>query len=139
MNNKLVKLHTAGLLVINDNKLLLAFSNNKEAWYLPGGKIDAGETSIQSIQREIKEELNVDINIDLLKFYCHISAPAYGEENNILMEQDCFLYELNQEIVPSNEIGAVKYFDSKTYLKEPIQVVGVNDVFDKLKQDGLLR
>ncbi|WP_236263836.1 NUDIX domain-containing protein [Dysgonomonas sp. Marseille-P4677] len=35
---------TAGLLIIKENKLLLAYSNNKKAWYLPGGKIEAGES-----------------------------------------------------------------------------------------------
>lgn len=134
----LTKLPTAGLLVINNNKLLLAFSKNKKAWYLPGGKIDAGETSIQSIQREIKEELNIDLNTDLLKFYCHITAIAYGEENNMLMEQDCFIYEHNEEITPANEIEAVKYFDLQTYQKEPVQVEGVLDVFNKLKLDKLI-
>lgn len=59
MVNMMRKLATAGLIVVKDNKLLLAFSNNKKAWYLPGGKIDAGETSVQALQREIKEELNL--------------------------------------------------------------------------------
>lgn len=43
MPNKSILLPTAGLIVIKDNKLLLAYSNNKKAWYLPGGKIDLGE------------------------------------------------------------------------------------------------
>jgi len=54
------------------------------------------------------------------------------------MEQDCFFYELNQEIVPNNEIEAVKYFNLKNYLQEPIQVVGVLQVFENLKHDKLL-
>ncbi|WP_293947143.1 MULTISPECIES: NUDIX domain-containing protein [unclassified Sphingobacterium] len=46
-------LPTAGLISIVDHKILLAYSNNKKAWYLPGGKIDAGEDSLQSLRREI--------------------------------------------------------------------------------------
>ncbi|MGY0036530.1 NUDIX hydrolase [Pedobacter sp. NJ-S-72] len=79
MSSEFVTLHTAGLVVIKEGKLLLAFSGNKNAWYLPGGKIDSGETSLQAIQREIKEELNIQMNPDLLEFYCHITAPAYGD------------------------------------------------------------
>lgn len=138
MNENLVKLLTAGLIVVQDNKLLLAYSNNKKAWYLPGGKLDPGETSLQSIQREIKEELNISMDPSLLKFYCHISALAYGENQNVLMEQDCFLYELDQEIIPSNEIEAVGFFDFESYLEEPIHVAGVLQIFEKLKQDQLL-
>ncbi|HEX8331069.1 MAG TPA: NUDIX domain-containing protein [Segetibacter sp.] len=133
-----ISLPTAGLIVIQDNKMLLGFSNNKHAWYLPGGKIDIGEDSMQSLQREILEELNLVLDPTLLTFYCHISAPAYGEKRNVIMEQDCYLYELNEEIEPCNEIAAVKFFDYRTYKSEPIQVIGVLKVFEKLIGDRLL-
>jgi hypothetical protein len=32
----------------------LAFSKNKKTWYLPGGKVDANESSIEAIQREVR-------------------------------------------------------------------------------------
>lgn len=131
-------MNTSGLLVIRDNKLLLAYSNNKKAWYLPGGKVDAGETSVQALQREIQEELNLTLDITALQYYCHITAPAFGEQNNIIMEQDCYLYELQQDITPGNEIGGIQYFDYHTYLLEPAQVVGVLEVFKKLQADNIL-
>ena len=138
MSNEIIPLHTAGLIVIKDKKLLLAFSKNKKAWYLPGGKVDAGETSLQAIKREIKEELNIDLDPQQLIFYSHVTAPAFGEHSNILMEQDCFRYELKEEIQASNEIDEVAYFDRDTYLKEPAQVPGVLMVFDRLEEDGLV-
>lgn len=133
-----IALLTAGLIVIENNKLLLAYSKNKKAWYLPGGKIDIGENSLNALQREIQEELNLILNPEHLKYYCHITAPAYGELSNIIMEQDCFLYELNEKIQPSNEIEEVKFFDSEMYKSEPIQVIGVLKVFDKLTEDKIL-
>ena len=61
-------INCAGLIVLKNRKLLLAFSNNKKAFYLPGGKVDANETSLQALQREIKEELNIlFLNGELLK------------------------------------------------------------------------
>lgn len=138
MDKEYTQLFTAGLLVIKEKKLLLAFSKNKNAWYLPGGKVDVGETALQSIQREIKEELNVMLDPEGLIFYGHITAPAYGEESHIIMEQDCFLYELDEEVKPSNEIGAVKYFDLEGYLQEPIQVIGVLKAFERLSADKRL-
>lgn len=125
------KLPTAGLIVVENNKLLLTFSKNKKAWYLPGGKIDEGETSKQALIREIEEELNVTLNPDYLDYCFHITAMAYGEEN-LLMEQDCFRTTLNQEIKPSNEIEAFQYFSREEYLKEEIQVEGVIEAFDLL-------
>jgi len=131
-------LPTAGLIVIKDNKLLLTFSKNKKAWYLPGGKIDANESAHDALCREISEELNIGLNSDLLKYYCHISAPAYGEEENVIMEQECFLYELMEEVEASSEIEQIGYFDLDDYLQQPIQVKGVLKVFKQLQEDMLL-
>jgi 8-oxo-dGTP pyrophosphatase MutT (NUDIX family) len=128
------KLHTVGLIVLKEGKLLLAYSNNKKAWYLPGGKVDANETVLEAIDREIREELNVRLDVCKLKFYCHITAPAFGEGNNVIMEQDCFIYPLNEGIHPSNEIGAINYFDLIEYMQQPIQVPGVFKVFEFLQK-----
>lgn len=136
MGNK--ALPTAGLVVVKGDKLLLAYSKNKKAWYLPGGKIDDGESSLETLQREIFEELNIVLNVERLKYYCHITAPAYGEEPPIIMEQDCFIYQLNEKIEPKNEIGEVRFFDIKMYQSEPAQVPGVLLVFDKLIKDKVL-
>lgn len=133
----MIQLPTAGLLVINDNRLLLTFSKNKKAWYLPGGKIDEGETSESGLIREIKEELNVNLDNEKLRFFCHITAEAYGEQN-LLMEQDCFLYDLKEDIKPTNEIEAVNYFSFEEYLNEEIQVIGVLKVYEELKKNQLI-
>lgn len=131
------QLHTAGLLVIKDGKLLLTYSKNKQAWYLPGGKIDAGETSKEALIREVYEELSVQLKEEKVTYYYHITANAYGEDN-LLMEQDCFLYPSLEDIVPSMEIEAVAYFSLDTYKNEPIQVEGVLIAFDRLATDGLI-
>lgn len=131
-------LPTVGLLVIRNNKLLLAYSKNKKAWYLPGGKIDKGESAVNALQREIQEELNVTLNPQKLKYYCHISAPAYGEIPAVVMEQDCFLYEINEEIQAGNEIADVKLFNLEMYKKESVQVIGVLEVFEWLIKDKIL-
>ena len=133
-----IALLTTGLVVVKNNQLLLAYSKNKNAWYLPGGKIDAGEKPIIALQREIKEELNIRLKPELIEFYCHISAPAFGEMPNVIMEQDCFRYPLEEQVVASNEIGDVRYFTFEAYKKEIVQVVGVLSVFSKLVEDRII-
>ncbi|WP_018630009.1 NUDIX hydrolase [Niabella aurantiaca] len=127
------QLATAGMVVLKANKVLLAYSKNKKAWYLPGGKIEEGETAIHSLQREIREELNLDINIEALTYFGHITAPAYGEAPQVIMEQECFLYHIAEPVRPGNEIGAIAYFDEETYKKEPAQVPGVLQLFERLR------
>ncbi len=73
-----------------------------------------------------------------MKYYCHITTSAYGEKENVVMEQDCFLYQLTEKIVPGHEIKAVKFFNYEEYILGSVQVAGVLKVFDKLKQDYLI-
>ncbi|MBS1947735.1 MAG: NUDIX domain-containing protein [Bacteroidetes bacterium] len=133
----MAQIFTAGLVVLKEKKLLLAFSNNKQAWYLPGGKVDTNETAEAALIRESREELNIELKKSDLKFYMHITAPAFGEKEGIIMEQDCYLYDLHEEPLPSAEIRAVKYFDSHSYSSEPEQVPGVVMILQALKKNGL--
>ena len=54
------------------------------------------------------------------------------------MEQDCFLYHLQEEVIPGHEIKAVRFFSYAEYMQEEVQVIGVLKVFERLKQDGYL-
>ncbi|MGS4347457.1 NUDIX domain-containing protein [Myroides odoratus] len=133
VNQPWVDLPTAGLVCVQGNQLLLAFSKNKQAWYLPGGKIDPGEHSQQALIREIEEELSLVLQPERLTFLTHIVAPAYGEKKNILMQQDCYAYDLADDtIVVANEIGGVQYFTKEDYVRNQIPVPGVLKVFDFL-------
>jgi 8-oxo-dGTP pyrophosphatase MutT (NUDIX family) len=135
---KLISLPCTGLLLIRDRRLLLAFSRNKQCFYLPGGKIDAGETAAQALCREIREELNIRIEEKELRFYTHITAPAYGEEMGVVMEQDCFI--LDKEVQPqaSAEIGEIRYFTADEYRKEAKIAPGALMVLEQLKEANLV-
>jgi len=58
-------------LILKDNHVLIAqrAADDKLAgkWEFPGGKIESGETLQECLKREIKEELDVDI--DVLDFF----------------------------------------------------------------------
>jgi 8-oxo-dGTP pyrophosphatase MutT (NUDIX family) len=135
---KLMSLPCAGLLHIKDRKLLLAFSRNKQCFYLPGGKIHAGESPAQALCREIREELNMALTEKDLRYYTHITAPAYGEENGIIMEQDCFLLEKEVSPKASAEIDELKYFTVTDYKKQPTIAPGALMVLEQLKKAGLI-
>jgi 8-oxo-dGTP pyrophosphatase MutT (NUDIX family) len=134
----ITSLPCAGLIYIENKKLLLAFSKNKQCFYLPGGKIDEGETAAEALCREIAEELNIYLQVDDLEFYTHISAPAYGEKNGVIMEQDCFLAEKTEEPEASAEIGELRYFTLKEYLAEKNKAPGAVMVLELLKEDELI-
>ena len=131
-----VALPTVGLLLVKERKLLLAFSNNKQCFYLPGGKVDAGETPTQALCREINEELNIVLEEEDLAYYTHISAPAYGEQNGIIMEQDCFFVHKAVEPSASAEIGQLGWFTLEAYLQQPNRAPGAVMILEQLKADG---
>lgn len=137
--SELIKLPTAGLVILKDNTLLLAYSKNKQAWYLPGGKVDLGEDAKTALLRESLEELNLTLAAERLSDLFHVSAPAYGEAKNVVMEQDCFLYDLQNDAISANEeIEAIRYFSLADYEREAIQVPGVLIVYALLAQRGLI-
>lgn len=117
---------------------MLAFSRNKQCYYLPGGKVDDGETAVKALCREIAEELNTLIEPEDLLFYTHITAPAFGEPDGLIMEQDCFM--LQKEITPnaSAEIGELDFFSLGDYLQQTNQAPGAVMILQQLKKDGLI-
>jgi len=134
----MMKLPTVGLLMIQNRRLLLAYSRNKKCFYLPGGKIDEGETAAMALCREIAEEMNITIDQDELKYHTHITAPAYGEEDGIIMEQDCFFLHRNVAPQASAEIGELKYFSLDDYLSETNRAPGAVMILERLQQEGLI-
>ena len=138
LNSTLTFLPCAGLLYIENKKLLLAYSIHKQCFYLPGGKISNNETATQALCREVFEEMNIEINENDLQFYTHITAPAYGEKVGTMMEQECFF--LHKIISPkaSAEIAALKYFTLKEYKEEKEQAPGVMMILQQLKNDGYI-
>jgi 8-oxo-dGTP diphosphatase len=58
-----------GALIEKDGFFLIAqrkYGDTGETWEFPGGKIEANETEEQALKREIKEE--IEIEIDIIKF-----------------------------------------------------------------------
>ena len=66
IDHKNLKIVVSIALINNDNEILLSKRPKKKHlsgfWEFPGGKVEDGETPEKALIREVKEELNIDIN-----------------------------------------------------------------------------
>ena len=53
-----------GLAVVRDDKLLMVRKAGTSYWAIPGGRIEAGETALDALKREVREELAVELSDD---------------------------------------------------------------------------
>ena len=50
-------------IIIHDNKILAMHDERSPYYYLPGGRVQLNETVEEAMIREIREELEIDVNI----------------------------------------------------------------------------
>lgn len=54
--------HVGGL-ILKENKILLVSKKNKDAWELPGGKVESNEELENALKRELLEELGIIVEV----------------------------------------------------------------------------
>ncbi|MGM9988792.1 MAG: NUDIX hydrolase [Bacillaceae bacterium] len=64
-NVGVLNIRTAGILIKN-NHVLLHKNVNDQFWALPGGRVAINEESKESVKREYKEELGIDVEVTRL-------------------------------------------------------------------------
>ena len=64
----LKKVKACGCVIIENNRVLL-IQQTKGHWGFPKGHMEDGETELQTAIREVKEETNLDVEVDANKRY----------------------------------------------------------------------
>ncbi len=93
----------SGPVVIKDNKVLLNISgDDNDFWKFCGGKIEVGETLVETAQRRVKEEMGIDIEIKNEEpFFMYTKKPNQEDVDVVLVH---FLSKAIGEVKPGKEV-----------------------------------
>lgn len=113
--------------IIKDKKVLVVRKKTKEnflEFIIPGGKRESGETDLETLQREMQEEVNLKIiKTEYLGEYRDIAIFE-----NIPIAMKVYLCEVEGEINVQNEIKEFCWID-KNYKEKGIKVGSILEKF----------
>ncbi|MFC1801407.1 NUDIX hydrolase [Nanoarchaeota archaeon] len=116
--------------LIQDGKLLLIHHKKLDKWLPPGGHIDENETPDDSLVREFKEEVGLDIELVGEKIDVPLNrvlaVPFYVEVHNVGDHDHCCFFYLcalkeNQDVnIKLDEVKDYKWFSKEELNDEKI-------------------
>lgn len=125
-----------GGIIINDKKILVQRKNNdREECIIPGGKREGNETDFETLKRELKEELNVElVEAEFIGGYDDIAVFS-----NKPIHVQTYLVKISGEIKVQNEIKEALWID-KDYKSKGIKVGSIlgKYIIPKLVEEGLM-
>lgn len=118
---------------LKDGNILSTLSKGKDTYYIPGGKRELDETDEETLIRECKEELSINIKRDTVKYYGTFEAQAHGKAEGILVKMTCYTAEFDGELTPDSEIQEIKWLNySNLDVKiSPVDTIIFKDLYDK--------
>ncbi|WP_327139498.1 NUDIX hydrolase [Nocardia sp. NBC_01327] len=116
---------------IESGRILCARPRGKDIFYIPGGKREGAETDLQTLVREIHEELTVALAPESVAHVGTYEAAIPGA----VVRMACYTADYVGTLSVSSEIEEMAWF---TYADRP-HVPPVDQLlFDDLRADGLL-
>ena len=118
---------------LKDGKILSTLSKGKDTYYIPGGKRENDETNEETLIRECKEELSIDIKRNSIKYYGTFEAQAHGKAEGIMVKMTCYMAEFEGELHADSEIQEIRWLDySNLNVKiSPVDELIFKDLYDK--------
>jgi len=108
--------------IINDHKLLMTKRSLEKShpgkWEVPGGCSQIGESSIDTLTRELKEEVNIDIkdNYKLLDTVMYKKMFVDIYTSNIKVD-------LDKVSLQKEEVSDIKFFTKEEFLNMKDEIV----------------
>lgn len=131
------EINKIAFICLKDKKILCTLSKGKDTYYIPGGKREGIETDDETLIRECKEELTIDIKKDTIKYYGTFEAQAHGKAEGVLVKMTCYMAEFDGNLQPDSEIQEMKWLD---YSNLDVKISPVDElIFKDLYDNNLIK
>ncbi|GAA2185771.1 NUDIX hydrolase [Micromonospora lupini] len=123
-------------ILIEDGRVLSTRSQGKDVWYLPGGKREPGESDLETLRREVDEELSVEVDAGSAVHLGTFSAQAHGHATGITVRMTCYRAGYRGRLRPASEIAEMAWLGyADRHRTSPVDQL----IFDHLRDADLLR
>ncbi|MFI6900569.1 NUDIX domain-containing protein [Nonomuraea sp. NPDC050394] len=121
---------------LDEGKILSTRSRGKGTYYIPGGKREPGETDLDTLTREIDEELTVTILPATATHLGTFHAQAHGHPDGVTVQMTCYTADHHGTPTPASEIEEITWLTyADRHRVSPVDQI----IFDHLHQVGQLR
>jgi 8-oxo-dGTP diphosphatase len=98
---------------VRDRRVLVVRASGSDAFYLPGGKPEPGETHAGTAAREVREEVGLEVDPADLTLFTEIVAPAHNRPPGTVVRLICFTGGKSEmEPAAAAEIAELDWFTS---------------------------
>lgn len=94
---------------VERRRVLCARSQRSDAFYLPGGKREPGESDATCLRREVGEELQVMLRPETIRHVGTFAAQAHGEREGRQVRMTCYAAAFDGELRASREIAEFRW------------------------------
>lgn len=108
-----VDIHKAGGIILENRRLLVERSKNREHFICPGGSIEDGESAKQALVRELKEEVQLEVLEDDLEDFGDFYAKAATDNTKTIQMTVFKVKSYRGQIKPDCEVEEIKWVDSQ--------------------------
>jgi 8-oxo-dGTP pyrophosphatase MutT (NUDIX family) len=94
---------------LDGRRLLVARNAGRDRFYLPGGKREPGESDVQTLVRELDEELTVTVDPGTAAHVGTFEALADARTDGLVVRLTCYTASHQGTFTPSREIAELAW------------------------------